>query len=224
MSKECNCHGRVDPKTGLPLLDEQSKLPIQPKHGLVYWLVGKPAFLLSHVLFPARASGRENIPKNGGFVIAGTHISNLDPVTISASARRRLFFIAKIELSRGLKGKILNGAGIIPIDRARRNSEAIAVAVQLLKQGGAVAVFPEGKTNHSPKLAPFKFGAVAMAGRARVPIIPAVIVGKYSLFRRKLSITYGKPMKVNPGQLEKANEKLWYNINNMREKIRREHR
>jgi 1-acyl-sn-glycerol-3-phosphate acyltransferase len=214
-------YGKVNPITGLPLLDEENNLLVRPKHGLVYWLVAKPAFWLSRIIYMPRASGRENIPKKGGFVIASTHISNLDSVTISSTARRRLFFMAKIELSRGPVGAVLNRAGIIPVDRARRNSEALSTAVQVLKQGGVVAIYPEGKTNRGSELAPFKFGAVAMASRAHVPIVPAAIVGKYSPFRRKISIVYGKPTRVDGANLKAANEKLWYTINGMREEIRR---
>jgi 1-acyl-sn-glycerol-3-phosphate acyltransferase len=221
MPKKVNLSAMVNPKTGLPLLNEQSKLLFQPRHGLVYWLVAQPAFFIARILFLPKANGLQNIPKDGGFVIAFNHIANLDSVLVSATARRQLHFLAKIELSRGWKGKILNGVGIVPIDRDRRNSEALGAAVQVLKKGGVVALAPEGRTNRSEELAPFKFGAVAMAGRAKVPIVPAVIVGRYLPFRRKISITYGKPMKVNANDLEAANEKLWYTINNMREKIRR---
>jgi len=223
MPKEDNCCSKgVDPKTGLPLLDEESELLFQPRHGLIYWIVFGPVTFLSRIIFWAKIDGRDNIPKSGGCVIAFNHICNLDGVMIVASAKRRLFFLAKIELSRGLKGKIMKGMGIIPVDRARRNSAAVEMGVEILKQGGVVAIAPEGHTNRKAELAPFKFGAVAMAGRANAPIVPVAIVGRYIPFSRKLSISYGKPMKVDVNRLEDSNEKLWYTINSMREKMRKE--
>jgi len=219
MSRKVSLSEKVDPKTGLPLLEEESKLLFKPKQGLAYWLFAKPVAWLSKVIFPLKVSGRENIPKKGGLVIAFNHICNLDAVTISATAPRKLYFLGKVELSRGLKGRLFNSAGIIPVDRSRRNSEALETAVQALKRGSVVAIAPEGYTNTSGELAPFKFGAVAMAGRAKVPIVPTAIVGRYTPFTRKLTINYGKPIKVSANKLEDANEKLWYTINNMREKI-----
>jgi len=222
MSKKASYSTKINPKTGLPLLDEESKLSFQPKHGLIYWLIGKPVFLLSRLVFPSKVNGQNNIPQKSGVVIASNHSASFNMLTISTSARRKLFFLGKIELTRGWKGFFVNSVGTIPVDRARRNSESLDVAVQILKQGGAIVIFPEGKTNYSETLAPFKFGAVAMAGRAGVPIIPTVIVGKYTPFRRKISITYGEPLRVDVNHLEEANEKLWYTINSMREKVREE--
>jgi len=219
MSKDPKCSGKVNPKTGLPLLDEESKLTFQPRHGLIYRVVFGPVTALSRLIFSPKVRGRQNIPPTGGCVIAFNHIANLDAVTVSTSTKRKLFFLGKVELSRGIRGKIFNGMGIIPVDRARRNSAAVDAAVQILKQGGVVAIAPEGFTNRGTKLAPFKFGAVAMAGRAQVPIVPAAIVGRYIPFARKLSITFGEPIMVDAKDLKGANQKLWYTISKMREKL-----
>ncbi|MCL2280542.1 1-acyl-sn-glycerol-3-phosphate acyltransferase [Candidatus Saccharibacteria bacterium] len=222
MVKQVTYSKKVDPKTGLPLLQEESKLQFEPKHGLAYWLFAKPVAWLSKIVLPVRVSGRENIPKKSGLVITFNHISNLDAVAISATAPRRLYFLGKIELSRGLRGRLFNSAGIIPVDRARYNSEALNTAVQVLKRGGVVGIAPEGRTNRSGQLAPFKFGAVAMASRAKVPIVPAIIIGRYIPFMRKISVVYGQPLMVDESDLKSANEKLWYTMNSMREKLREE--
>ncbi|MCL2173748.1 1-acyl-sn-glycerol-3-phosphate acyltransferase [Candidatus Saccharibacteria bacterium] len=219
MSKKINSE-KINPKTGLPLLDEENELSFRPRHGLIYRVIFWPVSGLVRIIFPAKVYGRENLPREGGMVLAFNHICSLDPAIVTVAARRKLFFLAKVELARGWKGKILKSWGIIPVDRARRNSTALNLAIQVLKQGGIIAIAPEGHTNRKAELAPFKFGAVAMAGRARVPIVPVVIVGRYLPFRKKLSITYGKPVMVDANDLKNANEKLWYTINSMREKTK----
>jgi 1-acyl-sn-glycerol-3-phosphate acyltransferase len=205
----------VNPKTGLPVLNEESTLAICPKHGFLYYLVVVPVFLLVRIIFLPRIRGVHNIAKTGGQVLAFNHIATFDAALLLATAPRKLFFIAKAELFQMPQKIFFNQFGIIPVDRSRKNTNALSGAVKVLQGGGVVAIAPEGTTNQHQVLRPFKFGAVAMASKAKVPIVPVAITGRYIPFFGKLKIEYGKPVKVGKN-LEKSNEALRDAITAMR--------
>ena len=68
---------------------------------------------------------KNNIPKNSSIILAGNHTSKLDPLLLMSSTNRCIHFLAKIELFKGPKKHFFNNLGIIPVDRKRKNKEAI---------------------------------------------------------------------------------------------------
>jgi 1-acyl-sn-glycerol-3-phosphate acyltransferase len=126
--------------------------------------------------------GLENIPARGGAVIAVNHTSYLDwiPAALAAYKRhRRLRFMIKQEMT---KVKVVNflirHTGTIPVDR-RAGAGAYEVAVQRLRAGELVAVYPEATISRSFELKAFKTGAARMAIDAQVPIIPLIVWGAH---------------------------------------------
>jgi 1-acyl-sn-glycerol-3-phosphate acyltransferase len=126
--------------------------------------------------------GLENIPDRGGAVISINHTSYLDwmPAALAAYKRhRRLRFMIKEEMT---KVKIVNflikHTGTIPVDR-KAGSGAYAVAVQRLRAGELVAVYPEATISRSFELKEFKTGAARMAIDAQVSIVPLIVWGAH---------------------------------------------
>ena len=76
--------------------------------------------------------GKSNIPKNGRIILAGNHTSKLDPLLLMSSTNRCIHFLAKIELFKGVKKYFFKNVGIIPVDRKRKNPEAINLANKYL--------------------------------------------------------------------------------------------
>ena len=70
----------------------------------------------------------KNIPKKGSVILAGNHTSKLDPLLLMSSTNRCIHFLAKIELFKGIKKYFFKNLGIIPVDRKRKNPEAINLA------------------------------------------------------------------------------------------------
>ena len=131
-------------------------------------------------LYRVQYQGLENIPKNGAFILAGNHTSNLDPLLLMSTTNRTLHFLAKIELCRGIKKYFFSGVGIIPVDRSKTNPLAIATSNEYLNSGSAIAIFPEATINRTNDIImPFKKGAVRLASETNSPIIPFSITGKY---------------------------------------------
>ena len=152
--------------------------------------------------------GLENIPKEGSIILAGNHTSKLDPLLLMSSTKRCIHFLAKIELFQGTKKIFFKNVGIIPVDRKRKNPEAINLANTYLQNNKVIGIFPESTINKTDNIImPFKYGAVKMANETNSLIVPFSITNKYQLFKKSVIICFDKPYKVT-GDIEKDNKIL----------------
>lgn len=167
-----------------------------------------PLDILFMKLFKVKYIGKSNIPKNGSVVLAGNHTSNLDALLLMSSTNRCIHFLAKAELYRGLKKYFFKSVGIIPVDRKRKNPEAIKKSIEYLQNGSVIGIFPEATINRTNNIImPFKKGAVRLAKDTNSYIVPFSITGKYKFLRKSVTICFGKPYKV-VDNIEKENTKL----------------
>jgi 1-acyl-sn-glycerol-3-phosphate acyltransferase len=168
-----------------------------------YRLIGILSKPLLYGLFRLRAEGLEHIPE-GGFVLAANHTSNLDPWALGLPLypKRQLRFMAKSELFNPILGPILNAGGAFPVRRGEGDLEAIRTAVELVRAGEVVVMFPEGTRRRKGLRKKFKprahTGAARIAIWAKAPLIPAAIIGTDRL--RRLGpwlVRYGAPIPVD---------------------------
>lgn len=139
----------------------------------------------------------ENIPKEGAVILAGNHTSKLDPLLLMSSTNRCIHFLAKIELFKGIKKVFFQNLGIIPVDRKRKNPEAINTANKYLKENKLIGIFPESTINKTKNIImPFKYGTVKMAKETNCSIVPFSITNKYKILKRSVTISFGTPYKV----------------------------
>jgi 1-acyl-sn-glycerol-3-phosphate acyltransferase len=150
---------------------------------LAFWLVYAP---VTHALrFGLRAfaprwrvTGRKNIPARGAAILAPNHIADCDPPFVALSVYRPLWFMAKRELFEiPVLGKFIEFAQSFPVDRDAPDRAALKRAEELLRAGQIVVVFPEGRLSQSGELQPLLPGALMLALRAKVPVIPVGIAG-----------------------------------------------
>ena len=159
------------------------------------------------ILYRPKAYGTEDIPKEGPIIFAGNHRHAFDPVVVMTHTDRIVHYMAKESIFKGLHGKLLEAIGIIKVYRTKSNPTAVIEATQILEQGGTIGIFPEGTRNRTnEELLKFRHGAVAIAQKANAQIIPFAIKGKYRLFKKGLSIEFGKPVDVSKMETEEANE------------------
>jgi len=152
--------------------------------------------------------GLDNIPSDCGLILAGNHTSYLDPLLLMSSTKRCIHFLSKIELYKGIKKYFFKNVGIIPVDRKKKNPEAINLANKYLLDNKVIGIFPEGTINRTNDIImPFKYGAVRMAKDTNSYIVPFAISNKYKFLRKSVIISFGKPYKVT-GDIEKENKKL----------------
>lgn len=152
--------------------------------------------------------GVSNIPKDGAFVLAGNHTHIMDPLLLISCYKRSIHFLAKDELWKFPKNIIFDNLGLIPVNRRKKDPDAMNSARKCLLSGEVIGIFPEGTTLKSVELLPFKFGAVKMASDTNVKIVPFAISGDYKLFSKNLRIKFGKPISINKDKLEEENKKL----------------
>jgi 1-acyl-sn-glycerol-3-phosphate acyltransferase len=131
--------------------------------------------------------GLDNMPATGGAVIAINHTSYIDflPAALAARSRhRRMRFMIKAEM-QDVKpvGFLIRHTKTIPVDR-RSGAEAFPVAVERLREGEIVGVYPEATISRSFELKEFKSGAARMALDAHVPIVPLIVWGAHRIWTK----------------------------------------
>lgn len=178
-----------------------------------YTLVKPIVKLLFYTLYRPTIKGRENIPKNGPFVLAGNHTKWLDSVMlVSVTPKNQVHFLAKEELWHGKGWIVVKAMGCIPVNRKIHDKDALIKAYEYLNNGSCIGIFPEGTINRTDDIImPFKFGAVKMCKETDATLVPFVITGKYKLFKKGVTIEFLKPRKVT-GDLELENEKLMSDV------------
>ena len=153
--------------------------------------------------------GKENIPKTGAIIICANHKHMMDQCSILVSTRRMVHYLAKKEYFDGKFAWFFKLDGCISFNRSIKDNNAKEHAINLLKQGYAVGLFPEGTRNKTNEfLLPFKYGAVSMAQKTDALIVPVGITGEYKFRGKNLVTRIGKPFKVTGLSLEEANKKL----------------
>ena len=167
------------------------------KESMLYKIVRPILKFLFLNLYRPKIIGSENIPKEGRIILAGNHTNNFDCVLLMSSTKRCIHFLAKVELFKGFKKVIFSNLGLIPVDRSKKNPDALKTAKMYLENDMVIGIFPEGTFSKTDELLPFKIGAVKMAYDTNTEIIPFAITGKYKLFSKDLKITFGKPLSIS---------------------------
>ena len=154
--------------------------------------------------------GEENIPLQGGAVLALNHTSYLDfalgGVPADRRGRRFVRFMAKDSVFRHpIAGPLMRGMKHIPVDR-HDGSVAFEAAVAAARAGELIGVFPEATMSRSLEIKELKNGAVRMAREAEVPLIPMIVFGGHRVLSydvrdftrgRTICMTIGRPMASN---------------------------
>ncbi len=142
-------------------------------------------------------SGLENLPAEGGVVLAANHMTNFDVFPIQLVLPRLIFFMGKEELFRQpLMDAMLRRLGGFPVERGARDEWAIRHAQAVLQRGLVLGIFPEGKRNRGKGLAPAKSGAARLAISTGCPIVPVAVQGTQNMFK---SISKRIPVVVKIG-------------------------
>jgi 1-acyl-sn-glycerol-3-phosphate acyltransferase len=198
---------------------------------LFYSFVAVLSWPILKGLYRLRAEGEENVPAEGGFVLAANHFSNLDPWPLGMPLwpQRFLRFMAKSELYWWPLSMIIRAGGGFPVRRGERDIEAMNKAIQLAREGNVVAMFPHGTRQRKGLVKRYQpkahTGAARIALEAGVPLVPAAIGGTDRLSRLgPLRVRYGKPIPVDDLQdleqstaAKKATERLMVEIEKLAE-------
>jgi 1-acyl-sn-glycerol-3-phosphate acyltransferase len=134
---------------------------------------------LSRLFFRPQVTGRENIPLTGPVLIAPIHRSNVDFAFTLFISPRKVFFMAKDGLFK-VKwfGSLLQHLGVFPVDRsAHTDRESMRLAEEVLRQGQALVLFPEGTRKEGRRVGTLNDGAMFIAARTGATVVPVGIGG-----------------------------------------------
>ena len=141
-------------------------------------------------------NGREHIPETGPFVLAPVHRSYVDTPIAGSLTRRRLRFMGKQEMWKNRQaGWVFSALGGFPINRGTADREAMRRAIAVLEAGEGLVLFPEGERKDGPTVQPLFDGAVYIAVKAGVPIVPVGIGGSAKVMPRRAKFLH--PAKVH---------------------------
>ena len=166
------------------------------------------------LLYHPKVIGAEKIPKEGSILLCGNHRHVFDQLPVLISTRRTVHYMAKKEYFDGKNAWFFKMVGCIPVDRSIHDENAKSRALNVLKEGGAIGIFPEGTRNKTigtkdeVLLLPFKFGVVSMAKKTDATIVPFGLMGDHTIKNKNLTLIFGEPFKVGDMTLEEANKKL----------------
>ncbi len=157
---------------------------------------------------------KEVIPKKGPILIVGNHKHIYDQCLTIMATKRVIHYMAKKEYFDGKMAWFFKLVGCISVNRQIKDHAATESALEILRNGGAVGLFPEGTRNKTKDkfLLPFKFGTVSMAKKTNATIIPFGLTGDYRFRSKNLTIRYGTPFQVGDMDLETANKKLYQEV------------
>ena len=164
------------------------------------------------------------MPKEGGFVLAANHVSNFDPwpLGVPLFPHRYLRFMAKAELFWWPLGPLIRSGGAFKVRRGEGDVEAIKQAIELVREGHAVVMFPHGTRQRKGLVKKYRprshSGAARIALAAGAPLVPAAIAGTDRLLRLgRLRVRYGKPLDLDGLDARAATERLMAEIERLGE-------
>jgi len=183
------------------------------------------------IVFPFKAFGRENVPKDSNFLLCCNHISYIDPVYHIIALRQKVHFMARDNIFKNkFFGWFLKKMGAYAVKRGSSDTESIKMTFNLLKNGENIGIFPEGTRSKDGVIGKGKAGAALVAFKSGISLVPAAIYtkgGRVKAFH-KTTVVYGKPVTIqelgmqtgNSLELKESTRKLMALIEELQEKAK----
>lgn len=149
----------------------------------LYRLIYLSFKIIFKVIYRFEVKNAGNIPTNGAVILAGNHISYLDPILISISTKRQVHFLAKSELFKiPVLGFILRNIQIISVDRSKGDIDAIKASIKVLKEGKVLGIFPQGTRTRD--IENISRGIGMISHKTNAPIIPIYIKNSDKVYKK----------------------------------------
>lgn len=198
---------------------------------LLYRVLNRPLPPVLNPYFPLHVEGLDNVPGDGGAILASNHLSFIDSVVLPLNLPRPLYFLGKAEYFQSWRTRWFFAAvGVVPVHRkgGRKGREGLETGMQILRDGRLLGVYPEGTRSPDGRLYRGKTGPVRMAIETGVPIVPCGVVGSDRAMpvgariprRQPVTVRYGRPLDFgryrgeerDPFVVRTATDELMYEI------------
>jgi 1-acyl-sn-glycerol-3-phosphate acyltransferase len=177
---------------------------------MLYTLTRKTMSPVARLIYRPSIEGTENIPRTGPLLLASNHLSFVDSIVIPLAAPRRVVFLAKSEYftGHGFRGRLnramFRAVGAVPIQRGKAGAAqgALDSALEILHEGLAFGIYPEGTRSRDGRLYRGRTGVAWLALTAGCPVVPVGLSGTQDIQPvgsrmpriRKISVRFGKPL------------------------------
>jgi 1-acyl-sn-glycerol-3-phosphate acyltransferase len=171
----------------------------------VYWWAHYQLRMILVTVARWKVIGREHVPRTGAFIVVSNHLSIADPpVLASAIPKRRIRYMAKIEIFKPPFGFIPRAYGAFAVRRFDADLAAMLNAERLLRRGHVLGMFPEGTRSRSGQIQRPHPGTAAIALISGAPILPCAIIGTDELRnpwrilkRPRINVVIGEPIRLD---------------------------
>lgn len=162
---------------------------------------------IGRVLFRFRTIGREHVPRRGGLLVAANHASYLDIPAVGCALPRRAYYLGRYDLfPNRLLGRALRSLGWIPLRHYRFDRESFGKAIELIKRGQAVVIYPEGTRSKDGQLGPGKPGLGIIVAETGCRVLPVYLEGTHEVLPvgagcprlRPIQVRIGEPIDFSP--------------------------
>jgi 1-acyl-sn-glycerol-3-phosphate acyltransferase len=161
---------------------------------------------VAKTFFHYRVTGTENLVEEGPCIVAANHCSYLDPPLVGVAFRRGIHYLArKSLLDWPVLGPIFPELNVIPVDQKNADRSALMGAIRVVREGGAVLIFPEGTRSPDGQLQAGQPGIGMIAAKTGAPVLPARITGSFEAFPRSgaahgiravpVTVSFGPPLR-----------------------------
>jgi 1-acyl-sn-glycerol-3-phosphate acyltransferase len=134
-------------------------------------------------------TGKEHIPADGPVILCANHSSYFDSMLVGLCTGRKVrFIIYDVFYHHRLLGPFIRAMNSIPVRADGINKEALKKSLAVLKGGGVIGIFPEGRLTRTGLIGPAELGAALLAAAGNAPIVPITISGAYSVYPKGSSI------------------------------------
>ncbi|WCJ58497.1 lysophospholipid acyltransferase family protein [Fontisphaera persica] len=165
-----------------------------------YWLGWSLTRLVSHGYFGLTAYHPERVPARGPCIVAANHASYFDPFCLGAEVRRELYFLARSSAFRFPLSFLLPRVNAVPVDRDGGGMKGLLQIMDILAQGHAITLFPEGTRSPDGQLQRARPGIGLIVIKSGAPVVPVRIFGSYEAWNRHMKLPRPRRLQVKYGQ------------------------
>lgn len=195
---------------------------------MFYTIFKHICYVIFKILFRIKYEGTCNIPDKGACIIASNHRSILDPFLIISVSKRKVIFLANQYLfDIPVIGLLIKKLDAIPLDKGKADIGALKKALEILKSGGIIGIFPEGGIRE-PNYSNIEEGVLFLARMTKAPIVPcsvegsdkALPAGKYIPKLKEITVRFFGPLdstEITKDNYDKYKTTIYRYINNIRE-------